>query len=93
MNDIDDPADVGIALSTVLDRDKRKREGREPPMAMCPRCRTEPLVSTFDRAGAEFHCVVCGGWFGFLAPIPAETTDELNARLAEHEATYKQYRR
>ena len=58
------------------------------PMEMCPRCRTEPLVLTFDRPGYEFTCVICGGWYGFLDPIPAEATDEIGARQIELKARY-----
>lgn len=76
------------ALSKISDMDERKREGRAAPMAMCPRCRTEPLVFTFDRPKFEFHCVICGGWFGFLDPIPAEETPEISARQVELNAQY-----
>lgn len=85
---IDDPVPPLKALGMILDGDRRKADGRKPPMAMCPRCRTEPLVCTLERSGAEFTCVVCGGWFGWLAPVPAEQTAELDARLEAHQATY-----
>jgi hypothetical protein len=61
---------------------------KEPPMAMCRRCPNEPVVSTFEMPGAEFHCVVCGEWIGFLDPRPEPATPELEARLEEHKATY-----
>lgn len=61
----------------------------EPPMAMCPRCPREPLVMTFEVPGAEFTCLGCDGWFGFLDPRPVESTPELDAMHDEREAAYK----
>lgn len=34
------------------------------PVALC--CCGTPLVSTFERAGYEWYCVGCKGWFGWL---------------------------
>lgn len=65
---------------------------KEPPMAMCRRCPNEPLVFTFEMPGAEFHCLGCGGWFGFLDPRPETSTPELEALLEERRATYADQR-
>lgn len=62
-----------------------------PKMAMCPRC-NEPLVCTMEFRGAEFVCMVCRGRFGFLAPVPAEPTAELDARHDELRAQYDRER-
>lgn len=53
--------------------------GDEPPFATCPRD-GEPLISCMERAGAEFVCIACGDWFGFLSLTPAAPTPELQAR-------------
>ena len=59
---------------------------RPAPMAGCPVCR-EPLMSTFERQGKEFHCLVCGAWVEFLRPTPIDPStnqarhDELRARF------------
>lgn len=77
-------------MSTIDDR-FRSWPGKDPvtgevPTACCPRDR-EPLIATFERRGAEFHCLICGGWFGFLAPVKrygddvAARHDELKARF------------
>lgn len=58
-----------------------------PPMACCPRD-DEPLIMTMERRGAEFVCMVCGTWYGFLAPKPLAPTPELMARLAELQARF-----
>lgn len=75
------PATASAVALDLIGRD-------EPPMATCPRD-GEPLILTFERPGAEFHCLICGSWLGFLAPRPAKKTDALNARLAELEALFK----
>ena len=54
----------------------------DSPVATCPSDR-EPLVPTFERRGAEFVCAVCGSWYGFLSPTPADSTPELEARAQE----------
>jgi len=56
-------------------------------VACCPKDR-EPLVCTFERDGAEFHCVICRGWYGWLAPLARPETPELLARLDELTAQY-----
>lgn len=73
----EDPVNIGTALDLI----GRQREGKPAPMACCPRD-NEPLISTFERPGAEFLCMVCGGWFGFLAPVPGDA-EQLQARYAE----------
>lgn len=67
-------------LTMALDR-------KAANVACCPRD-GEPLVSTFERDGAEFHCVVCRGWFGWLAPVGKPETPELMARCQELTAQY-----
>ena len=65
-----------ISLETafrLIDKDK------PAPLACCPRD-GEPLISTFEMRGAEFHCLACGEWFGFLAPKPMDPTPELMER-------------
>ena len=57
-------------------------ESKPKPVACCP-TDGEPLIFTLERSGAEFHCMVCGRWFGFLSPRPADSTPELIARHAE----------
>lgn len=79
---IDDRIDVAGALDMVLN------PARPRPMATCP-ADGEPLISTFERRGAEFLCMTCGAWFGFLAPTPAEATAALEARHAELHARFK----
>lgn len=79
---IHDPINLGTALD-IIGRDKSKPR----PYAGCPRDR-EPLISTIERRGAEFLCMVCGGWFGFLAPTPIEPTPEVDARYAELQARF-----
>lgn len=67
---------------------------KEPPIALCPRCKgDEPLVMTFEMRGAEFHCTVCRGWFGFLDPRPGKSTPELMALHDEREARYIEERK
>lgn len=70
------------AFGMVLDSIKRKEEGKPPPMATCPSCK-EPLIMTFRFPGKEFICVCCRKLWGFVDPIPAEVTPELNARRDE----------
>lgn len=58
-------------MSAIDDRFRSlpgKDEDRGVPTACCPRD-GEPLICTMERRGAEFHCMICGGWFGFLAPV------------------------
>lgn len=81
MAEIEDRVDLGVA-ARLLDRTRPR------PMACCPRD-GEPLVSTFERRGAEFLCMVCGGWFGFLSPSPREATPELDARYEELRARFR----
>lgn len=57
----------------------RQKQGKPAPVATCP-SDGESLIMTFERPGAEFVCVVCGRWYGFLAPVPAEPSPELEAR-------------
>jgi hypothetical protein len=70
------------AFGMVIDRAKRQKEGKPPPMACCPSCE-EPLIMTFRFPGKEFICVECRGLWGFLDPIAKEITPELNARHDE----------
>lgn len=56
-------------------------------MATCP-VDGEPLVMTFEFPGKEFICVVCSRLYEFFGPKPAVSTPELEARYAEHKATY-----
>lgn len=79
------PTPEGIA---ALDTALTLLDGTGPKTAMCPRNCGEPLVSTFERRGAEFHCLACGGWFGFLAPKPAVPTPVLDARTTQLEALF-----
>lgn len=78
--EVDDKIDLGVA-ARLMDRDKPR------PMATCP-SDGEPLISTFERRGAEFLCMVCGRWLGFLSPEPADPTTELEARHAELQARF-----
>jgi hypothetical protein len=80
MSDIDDRIDLGNALR-ITDKTKPR------PYACCPRD-GEPLITSLERRGAEFVCLVCGGWFGFLSPKPGDPTPELDARYAELKARY-----
>lgn len=66
------------ATAAAVTLDMLNRTG-PPPMATCP-TDGEPLIMTFEHAGAEFLCMECGRWFGFLAPTPAVETPELTAR-------------
>jgi hypothetical protein len=85
-------SDFVKALTRVFDAERRKQEGNPSPVAMCPSCRDEPLVFTFERAGFEFTCVHCGGWYEFLAPVAAERTPELEAKIAANKETYRHER-
>lgn len=66
-----------------------KTEKAARPVALC--CCGTPLVGTFERAGYEWYCVGCKGWFGWLharsgtAPNP---TPELEQRAAEAREQY-----
>lgn len=55
-------------------------------IAMCA-C-GEPLVMTFIYRGKEFYCVQCGATYGFLGPCGAESTQTLEARMEELNATF-----
>jgi hypothetical protein len=79
---IEDRLDVGTALDLI----GRKAAGKPAPMACCPRD-GEPLIGTFERAGAEFLCMVCGGWFGFPSPEPGDA-EKLQARYDELKARF-----
>jgi len=57
-------------------------------MAICPKC-AEPLVSTLEFRGAEFICMVCRGLFGFMAPLSAAPTSELESRHEELRLHYE----
>ncbi|MFZ2226178.1 MAG: hypothetical protein WAV64_01950 [Candidatus Moraniibacteriota bacterium] len=74
-----------MSVGRALDLMGRK----DPPVAMCPRCPGEPLVFTFERAGFEFTCLGCNGWFGFLDPRPADSTPELDALTEQRKAEYR----
>lgn len=80
--------DAMKALDKIGDMRERDKEGKPAPMAMCPVCKTEPLIFTFDRPRYEFHCWTCKDWFGFLDPIAAEPTPEIETRLIEVRAQY-----
>lgn len=71
-----DEVNVGTALRLL------GRSSGEKPYATCPRD-GEPLISTIEQPGAEFLCMVCGVWYGFLSPKPATPTPELEARYNE----------
>jgi hypothetical protein len=75
---IDDPVDVLKGIDLLM----RARDGKPAQMACCPRD-GEPLIMTMERRGAEFHCMVCGAWLGFLAPTGKDGTPELDARYTE----------
>jgi hypothetical protein len=77
---IDDRIDLGNALR-IMDKTK------PAPMATCPTCH-DPLVMTFEFPGAEFICVPCDRLYGFLSPLAAESTPELEARHEELKAEY-----
>lgn len=59
----------------------------ETPMAGCHTC-NEPLVLTFEFAGKEFICVVCGQLYEYFGPKHLEWTPELQARHDELAAQY-----
>ena len=64
------------------------RNADEPaPTACCPRD-DEPMISTFERNGAEFVCMVWGTWYGFLAPKALPDTPERQARHDELRARF-----
>lgn len=79
MGDIVDEVNVGTALK-LLGSKKR-------PTAGCPKD-DEPLIPTFERSGAEFYCLECGTYYGFLSPKPLEDTPELDARYKELKARF-----
>jgi hypothetical protein len=49
---------------------------------VCPYDDT-PLVWTFERPGAEYHCLRCGTWIGVLSAFDAANTPERDG-LADH---------
>ena len=63
----------------------------DPPMALCPRCE-EPLVATFYFPGYEFVCMGCGKRVEFFGPKRGVSTPELEARQAEHQAAFDEFR-
>lgn len=75
-------APVVVALSLL-----GRPAGTPPPMATCPHD-GEPLIATLEQDGAEFLCMVCGRFFGFLAPTPAVETPELTARYDDLRARH-----
>lgn len=80
--EIDDTINLGTAFKII------NRKPGDPKMyACCPRD-NEPLICTLERPRAEFHCMVCGGWFGFLAPKPMEETPERNQRYEQLQALF-----
>lgn len=88
MSDIDDSA-AGMPMTpvTALAASAALVVRRDPPMATCP-ADGSPLIGTFERRGAEFLCMECGTYLGFLAPEPATVTPELEARYAELKAAF-----
>ena len=75
------------AFVMVLAAIARKQQGKPAPMATCPNCR-EPLIGTLRFRGKEFVCVGCGRLWGFVDPIPTESTPELEARYRELKAKW-----
>jgi len=75
------------AFAMALDAIDRKKQGKPAPMAICPHCR-EPLIGTFRFPGKEFICMGCDRLWGFVEPIPAEATPELEARYQELKAKW-----
>jgi len=75
------------AIALALDAVARKQQGKPAPMATCPHCR-EPLIGTFQFRGKEFICMGCRRLWGFVEPIPAEATPELEARYLELKAKW-----
>jgi hypothetical protein len=90
-DDIDDTIQLDNVVRVADQAFRSEFEQRPPPQTACCRtCKDMPLISTFERAGAEFHCMGCGGWFGFMSPKGMEDTPELDAKykalLARFEA-------
>lgn len=90
-HDIDDTAQ-GMKLTPttamVVSASMLSRPDNEPkPYATCPHD-DEPLICTLEHAGAEFLCMVCGRWYGWLAPTPQQPTPELDARYEELRARF-----
>lgn len=51
-------------------------------MDRCPNCpERTPLVMTFERPGAEFHCLGCGRWSALLANTFDRFPSDEDARL------------
>lgn len=62
------------------------------PVAGCPRC-SAPLVCTLERPGYEFHCIECGSWHGFMAPVSLDPTPEVLERCDANAARFAESRR
>lgn len=77
--DVTDEVNVATAFE-LLSRE-------EPPVACCPRD-GKPLIGTFEQRGAEFHCLKCGGWFGYLTPTAVSPSPEVDAELARLQALW-----
>lgn len=77
------PMKPATALAASLDLVGRK----VTPTATCPQDGA-PLIMTFEMPGAEFLCMECGQYSGFLAPVPADPTPELDARYLELKARF-----
>jgi hypothetical protein len=57
-------------------------------VALCPRC-SAVLVMTFAFRKKEFYCLDCGGRWEFLAPLAADETPELDAKVEATMAEFK----
>jgi hypothetical protein len=73
------------ATAGVVSLDLLANKGR---FATC-RFDDTPLISTFEQPGAEFYCMTCGRYFGFLDPKPATPTPELTAQYEALRARFK----
>lgn len=58
-------------------------------VAMCHVDVDEPLVSTFAFAKYEFICMACGRLYGWVEPLPAEPTPELEALADQRKAEWQ----
>jgi len=75
------------ALGMALGSNSSEKWGGKPPMATCPNC-GEPLIATFHFPGYEFICASCKRMWGFVDPVPVESTPELEARHSELKAQW-----
>ena len=75
------------ALGMALGSNASEKWGGSPPVATCPHC-SEPLIGTLRFRGYEFVCVCCERKWGFVEPVPKESTPELMARYAELKAKW-----